>query len=128
MELKYFKDHEFRCKCGKCGRGQNYMDEDFLLKLDELREQVGISLSINSGTRCPEHNKKVGGASKSEHVAETTHSGKTTAVDISCTDSNTRFKILKAAMNIGFPRIGLHKSFIHLGTSKAHPQEVVFFY
>jgi len=40
-----------------------------LLKLEELRRAIGNRpIIINSGYRCPTHNKKVGGAKNSQHL------------------------------------------------------------
>jgi uncharacterized protein YcbK (DUF882 family) len=36
--------------------------------LQVLRDEIGVSLHINSGYRSPSHNKKIGGAKKSYHV------------------------------------------------------------
>ena len=63
-----FKTSEFRCK----GSGQlpkNGMDNNLLLKLEELRYRLGgKAVVINSGYRTPAHNRRVGGASNSQHL------------------------------------------------------------
>lgn len=38
------------------------------VNLQELRDEIGVSLHINSGYRSPAHNKKVGGARRSSHL------------------------------------------------------------
>ena len=43
-------------------------DEDFLNKLDTLREKVMKPFKINSFYRCPKHNHFVGGAHRSMHL------------------------------------------------------------
>lgn len=62
---KNFNRKEFACKCG-CG----FMAVDIQLieLLQDLRERFNAPLTITSACRCPSHNKKVGGASKSQHV------------------------------------------------------------
>ena len=55
-DIKHFTVGEFTCHCG-CGRSD--MDEDFMLCLDDLREQLGFPLGVSSGFRCPDHNDKV---------------------------------------------------------------------
>lgn len=57
--IKYFKPDELRCKCG-CGLV--LMDMDFMRTLDVIRAKVGQAFSINSGFRCEEYNKRIGGA------------------------------------------------------------------
>jgi uncharacterized protein YcbK (DUF882 family) len=52
---KNFSDEELRCKC--CD--ENLMDEDFLEKLQEVRDKYGAVMPVSSGYRCPIHNAKV---------------------------------------------------------------------
>jgi uncharacterized protein YcbK (DUF882 family) len=61
---KNFSRREFACKCG-CGF--NAVDVDLLIGLQKLRDIAGESIRINSACRCEAHNKKVGGAAKSQH-------------------------------------------------------------
>lgn len=65
MISKYFKRREFACKCG-CG--QDTVDAELLKILEDVREHFGRPVIINSANRCPTHNKRVGGASKSVHL------------------------------------------------------------
>ncbi len=37
-------------------------------ELQQLRDYIGCSITINSGYRSPEHNKSIGGAKNSQHV------------------------------------------------------------
>lgn len=62
---KYFKREEFACKCG-CG--QDDIDERLVWILSTIREHFGKPVVITSGLRCANHNAKVGGAQKSQHV------------------------------------------------------------
>lgn len=66
MISRYFKRKEFECKCGKCG--QDTVDAELLAILEDVREHFGKPVIINSANRCPAHNKKVGGASRSIHI------------------------------------------------------------
>jgi uncharacterized protein YcbK (DUF882 family) len=97
------------------------MDLDFLSKLDDARELAGIPFKINSAYRTPEHNAKVGGKPNSSHL-------KGLAVDISATDSRSRFIVLEALMRVGFNRIGVAKSFIHVDDDKEKSERVVWVY
>ncbi|TLD85784.1 D-Ala-D-Ala carboxypeptidase family metallohydrolase [Helicobacter sp. MIT 05-5294] len=63
----YFKESEFVCKCGKCQKPANVPGDKLLNALIEIRELYQSPVVINSGYRCEEHNKKVGGAAKSQH-------------------------------------------------------------
>ena len=106
---KYFKEIE------------KNMDVDFLAKLDEAREYANIPFIINSAYRNPEHNAKVGGKPGSSHI-------KGLAVDISAKDSRTRFLILDALFAVGFTRIGIADSFIHVDSDIDKSQNVIWTY
>lgn len=67
-ENKYFKIDEFKCKCGNCELPTGMPSDELIDVLVEIREHFDKPLKINSGYRCPTHNKKVGGASKSRHI------------------------------------------------------------
>ena len=63
--VKHFKVKEFACK--HCGEIK--IDINLLVKLEELRRAIGNRpIIINSGYRCPTHNKNVGGAKNSQHL------------------------------------------------------------
>jgi len=108
--LKYFDFEEFDCPTLE-GSGLPTSDGgkmciDFLKKLDEAREIANVPFVITSGYRTPQHNLDVGGRVGSSHC-------KGLAVDIACNNSGDRVKILTALIQVGFRRIGIHKSFIH---------------
>ncbi len=62
----YFKRSEFKCNCGECG--QDTVDGELLLVLNEMREDLGFPVVIESGNRCLQHNRNIGGATYSLHV------------------------------------------------------------
>ncbi|ECK7541719.1 DUF882 domain-containing protein, partial [Campylobacter jejuni] len=64
----YFKESEFKCKCGKCELPQNVPSDELIDILCEIREHYNAPVIINSGYRCKEHNAEVGGAPKSQHA------------------------------------------------------------
>ncbi len=97
------------------------MNQEFLIKLDRAREVAQIPFKINSAWRSVEHNAKIGGKPNSSHL-------KGLAVDISVTDSRSRFIVLKALIEVGFNRIGVAKTFIHVDDSKDKDPEVVWVY
>lgn len=64
-KIKHFKPKEFACK--HCGEIR--VDIQLLEKLEQLRTAIGNRpIIINSGYRCPTHNKAVGGAKNSQHM------------------------------------------------------------
>ena len=62
---KHFSRDEFACNCG-CGF--DTVDAATLQVLEDVREHFDRATVINSGCRCVAWNKKVGGASNSEHT------------------------------------------------------------
>ena len=64
----HFKFSEFRCRC--CGKLPTQgIDPNLILKLEFLRMILGNKqMIIRSGYRCPNHNKQVAGAPKSQHL------------------------------------------------------------
>jgi uncharacterized protein YcbK (DUF882 family) len=60
----HFSQEEFVCHC--CGTFR--LDDGLLAALELLRERSGQAVHVLSGYRCPKHNRRVGGASDSQHV------------------------------------------------------------
>ena len=102
--IKHFKKEEFTCKCG-CGL--NNINQTFVLMLDDSRGLANMPFKINSACRCESHNKKIGGVKDSAHV-------KGLAVDISARDDKSRFIIVSALLAMGFKRVLLYDTFIHV--------------
>lgn len=63
----YFRESEFKCKCGECKMPENVPSDKLISALVELRELFNSPIIINSGYRCQKHNARVGGAPKSQH-------------------------------------------------------------
>ena len=89
--------------------------------LDAVRKEYGKPIKVNSGYRTEVRNKKIGGVADSSHI-------KGLAVDISCTTSNDRFKLLGLLTKAGFKRIGIAKSFIHIDIDKDKSQNLIWTY
>ena len=84
------------------------VDTELVDKLQKLRKRLGLPMVINSDYRCPERNKQVGGADRSQHLL-----GK--AVDISLDNQKLNIETISdMAKKIGFKGIGLYDTFIHL--------------
>ena len=119
MKFKYFTYGEFDSPDLK-GSGKNISDI-LINMLDIVRKKYGKSVVINSGYRTPEHNAKVGGASGSSHL-------KGLAVDIACKNSTDRFKLINILLQVGFKRIGMGSTFIHVDIDKDKSQNVLWTY
>lgn len=87
----------------------------------KLEAYLGTEITVTSGYRDPAKNMAVGGVKGSAHTLGY-------AVDISCTDSATRFKIVAWALAHGVTRVGVAKTFVHMDTSPTHPQSVLWLY
>ena len=113
MTWTNFKRVEFRCKCG-CKK--NLIKQDFVDRLQRLRDRYARPMVITSGYRCPDHNITCSGTGTGPHT--TGH-----AADILVSGRNT-FDLVRYAIDAGFTGIGLmqhgpHNSrFIHLDDIK----------
>jgi len=99
----------------------NNMDKHFLRLLDNARQIAGIPFKINSGFRTPKHNAKVGGTENSSHL-------RGFAADIHVSSSANRYAILSALLEVGFNRIGIAKTFIHVDADPIKTQNVIWTY
>ena len=90
------------------------MEQDFLSKLDSLREACGFPFVITSGYRSPDH--------PIEAVKEIpgTHA-QGIAADIQITNSAQRYTIIREALAHGFTGLGVAGDFIHVDTRGTVP-------
>ncbi|QDP62863.1 MAG: putative peptidase M15 [Prokaryotic dsDNA virus sp.] len=119
MELKWFRLSEFD-EPKKKGSGAK-MSKDLLLMLDDLRNKFGKPMKITSGYRSESYNKKIGGVKDSSHI-------KGLAVDIACNNSRDRFMIVKLALEVGFRRIGIAETFVHLDIDTEKSGKLIWTY
>ena len=105
---KYFKEIEAN------------MNKNFLFVLDEAREFAGIPFVINSAYRSPNHPLSVKNPTSS-HI-------KGLAVDIKANENATRFKIVEALISVGFTRIGIADTFIHVDLDFDKRQNIIWTY
>jgi len=123
-----FSTSEIACKCSSCRgkplpshirdvvrelqRARNWSNK--LIAMFDLQDQVEeVPYPVESGYRCPAHDKSIGG--KGEHSLG--------AFDINYTGSLQLILILVGAFFAGCRRMGLEKSTVHLGfsPSSTHP-------
>jgi uncharacterized protein YcbK (DUF882 family) len=115
---EHFSKWELACRCG-CGFDD--VDPELIRMLEEMRGHFGGPITINSGCRCLRHNMMVGGNPQSEHL-----DGQ--AADLAIGSSNARFRMVEAARQTGFRRLGIAKTFIHVDTDLHKPQDVIWLY
>lgn len=104
-----FNSTEFDCH-GKDCCSETQIDENLINFLQKIREYFNKPIRINSGYRCPQHNKKVGGATRSNHMYGQ-------AADISISGIKP-IKVARYAESIGVPGIGVYNTFVHIDTRK----------
>lgn len=65
----HFNSNELQCRCSRPDCVDQLIDEDLLKVLEDFRLLKGGPLNINRAYSCPEHNKAIGGGSKSKHLS-----------------------------------------------------------
>jgi len=100
--MKYFTESEFN--------NFEMMDENLLSMLDDLREAYGHPIKLTSTYRSPDHPIEAKKSKPGEHA----HGA---AVDIACSGGKATYRLVKAAIDVGFTRIGISrkKNFVHVG-------------
>ena len=100
--MKYFTESEFN--------EFEKMNPELLEKLDQLREAYGYPIKLTSTYRSPDHPLEAKKAKPGEHAYGA-------AVDIACVGGEATFKLVKAAIEVGFTRIGISRknNFVHVG-------------
>jgi zinc D-Ala-D-Ala carboxypeptidase len=114
---KNFSTSEFECPCCKVA----FLSPEFIALLQRVRELAGVPMSISSGYRCEPHNAAVGGVDSSAHCDGT-------AADIRCLSGTAKFAIIAAAIDVGFSRIGVSGTFVHLDMAENKPRYVLWTY
>lgn len=108
--MKYFTLEEFDCQ----HTGENRMEQDFLDKLDALREHCGFPFVITSGYRSPDHPLEARKEIPGTHAQGI-------AADIKITNSAHRYTIIREALAHGFTGLGVAGDFIHVDTRGTVP-------
>ncbi|MGI3212841.1 YcbK family protein [Roseovarius tibetensis] len=104
-----FSPAEIACR----GTGELKLHPEALDTLQALRDRLGKPLIVNSGYRSPEHNRAVGGATRSKHMDGT-------AFDISMANHDPE-AFERAAREVGFLGFGTYprSNFIHVDLGPA---------
>lgn len=110
MSFKYFKLEEFACQ----HTGKNGIKEEFVHKLDQLREACGFPFTITSGYRDSTHPIEAKKSTPGTHAQGI-------AADISAPDGASRRKIVEEALKLGFGGIGVHNKFVHVDIRTTTP-------
>lgn len=106
--------------------GRANMDATFLQMLDSARDKAGIPFKITSGYRTAEYNQSL--KDRGYKASPNSSHLKGLAVDVSATDSATKYKIIEAAISVGINRIGIASTFVHLDIDRDKPANVIWTY
>lgn len=107
----HFAEKEFCCRCG-CGLVR--VNVRLVDMLEELRACLGgRPVVINSGYRCPEHNRAVGGVRNSQHLAGN-------AADVVVAGVSPS-EVAATAKKAGFPGVGRYSNFTHVDVRPNDP-------
>lgn len=109
---KNFLACEFVCHCGKCPYSDPEtvpIDSRLIQALQIARDSLGAPITITSGLRCPEHNKKVGGVANSYHT-------KGEAADLRAGNMTRLFEVLTEIKLLEY--IEVHDNYIHVDIGK----------
>ena len=102
-----FKSTEFDCKC-KSYCSNTIIDTRLIEYLQTIRNHFKAPVIINSGYRCAQHNRRVGGASKSKHLLGMAADIKVKGVE--------PLEVARYAESLGVRGIGLYPTFVHIDT------------
>jgi len=108
--VKYFKKEEFNCT----HTNKNEMDDAFLERLDQLREECGFPFRITSGYRDETHPNEARKEKPGTH-------NQGIAADIAVFNGFERMNIVHNALKLGFGGIGVAKGFVHVDTRTTTP-------
>jgi uncharacterized protein YcbK (DUF882 family) len=108
-----FSRSEFACHCG-CGG--DTVDAGTLTILQDVRYQFLQPVKVNSGFRCASHNRKVGGASNSQHLT-----GRAADISVKGISPQQVADYLNSGPLKDKGGIGTYSSFVHVDTRSGPP-------
>lgn len=112
-----FTKAEFDCKHSN----RNEMKHEFMEVLQKIRTEFG-PMRVTSGFRHPTHPIEAKKMRPGEHTFGM-------CVDIGCNNGADRYRLVTIALKHGITRIGIAKSFVHLGLgAPGLPNNVIWEY
>ena len=114
--MNHFPEYELICK--HCGKSD--FQESMLTILNLVRHDYGKPINLNSAYRCPKHPESIKNPTSS-HI-------KGQAVDIKCTNSADRWRLIALFKLYGIRRFGVAKNFIHVDNDANKTQNVMWVY
>lgn len=92
------------------------LEDDVALMLDQTRALAGVPIYITSGMRPGDDGAH--GEGRAVDISDNTNGEPL--------ESYWRYRVVMAAIYIGFTRIGIYDRHIHLDTSTTRPQQVMW--
>jgi uncharacterized protein YcbK (DUF882 family) len=114
---KHFRAKEMECHCGCCQR--QVCDDKLIAMLEEVRELVGIPITVTSGFRCAKRQDDLRKQGLETAVGKSAHENGQ-AADITCSD----MKALEKACLTVFAQhsVGVAKTFCHVDVRTGGPR------
>jgi|TARA_Y100000289_G_scaffold9532_1_gene8632 uncharacterized protein YcbK (DUF882 family) len=110
MTFKYFKKEDFNCQ----ETGDNEIQDEFVHRLDELREACGFPFIVTSGYRSPKHSIEARKSKPGTHAQGI-------AADIRVSGGAQRRLVVEKALEMGFNGVGVAKTFVHVDIRTTTP-------
>lgn len=107
----HFDTSEFTCHCSFPDCINQMIEQELINRLEKIRSEVGIPITINSGFRCAAYQKHLADTKASTVVATHSQHELGAACDAKCQIAYDDY--LKIAEKY-FTSIGLGKTFLHL--------------
>lgn len=124
MKFRNFTYDEFDSPLQE-GSGQ-LMSNQLIAMLDDARDLAGVSFYITSGFRVEADIERL--AKQGYKVSRNSSHLKGLAADIACIGSTERYNMIDALMQVGFNRIGIANSFIHVDIDPDKPAFMIWTY
>ena len=122
--MKYFTYTEFDSP-DEVGSGKK-MHPDILEMLDQARDKYDKPMRITSGYRTKEYNESL--SARGYKASPNSSHLKGLAADIACTSSVDRYHLINCLLDVGFKRIGIANTFIHVDIDPEKANEVIWTY
>ena len=122
--MKYFTYTEFDSP-DEVGSGKK-MHPDILDMLDQARDKYDKPIRITSGYRTKEYNESL--SARGYKASPNSSHLKGLAADIACASSVDRYHLINCLLDVGFKRIGIANTFIHVDIDPEKANEVIWTY
>ncbi len=122
--MRYFTYTEFDSP-DEVGSGKK-MHPDILEMLDEVRDKFDKPIRITSGYRTKKYNESL--SARGYKASPNSSHLKGLAVDIACSSSVDRYHLINCLLDVGFKRIGIANTFIHVDIDDEKANEVIWTY